>query len=150
MVTGRPDCHLSNAFDAAGSNGSSINKNRIIAAEKSGEEIRAVFDAMTDAVIVTDEKGFVVSRNPKADLFFCPVGTNPLKGSGTILEYTRNSDITALEALSRQGSTEQAVITPYGKVIRNLNVVASPLSGSGGAVIVGKCCLRRSATRRVP
>ena len=111
-------------------------KFKIISAEKTSEEIRAVFDAMAEAVIVTDSSGNVVARNPKADLFFCASVPAPIKGAGSILIYTRNSEITALEAIARSGATGEAEITPYGKIIRHLNVIASPVSRSGGAVIV--------------
>jgi PAS domain S-box-containing protein len=110
-------------------------------ARRRAEELDAVFSAITDAVVVTDERGVPVKANPAAcrDLGLDPVTTDPTEIADRIRvrdcqgRQVKGQDLLALLAASPGSARERrfVLVNAQGRAIPVL-ASAAPLATKGG------------------
>jgi two-component system phosphate regulon sensor histidine kinase PhoR len=105
-----------------------------VAAER--DHLRATVAGMTEGVLVTDEQGRARLSNPAfAELFGVAAGAPPEE----VLELAREPELADLIARAlTAGGDQRDEIEQLDPVRRTLAVIASPLAGGRGAVLVAR------------
>lgn len=116
---------------------------RLTALTEKKQELRAILEAMGEALLVSNQNGMVEMWNPEAEVLLS--GLQGIKNQGgetmapsgkSVLELSKSSDLAALEIKCRHGSREEQTITVYGSKVLTLRVQGAPLPNKRGAVLV--------------
>ncbi len=117
---------------------------RLTALSEKKHELKAILEAMGEALLVSNQHGMVEMWNPEAEVLLSGLQGGLINQNGevqipsgkSVLELSKSSDLASLEIKCRHGSREEQVVTIYGTKLRTLQVNGAPLPNKRGAVLV--------------